>query len=218
MEIVKTKDGSDTIFVKELDEFYHSPRGAVSESKYVFIKNGLEEYLKLNKCSSISILEIGLGTGLNALLSFEFSIKNNIKINYTGIEKNPIPNKLNIQLNYTDTLNDEFKKIIYSEWNKFVKLDSNFNLIKINSDIIDFETEEKYDVIFFDAFAKSKQRDIWSDEIIEKTSNLLKEKGIFVTYASTSQLKKQLKNLNFEIIKKKGALGKREMTLAIKKI
>ena len=42
LEIKITKDGSQTLFNTEFDEFYHSPRGAVSESRYVFIKNGLE--------------------------------------------------------------------------------------------------------------------------------------------------------------------------------
>ena len=63
--LILTKDGSHTIFSKEINENYHSKYGAISESLHVFIKNGLEKVEK----KSIELLEIGFGTGLNAFLS-----------------------------------------------------------------------------------------------------------------------------------------------------
>ena len=217
MEIIVSKDGSNTIFSHEFDEFYHSPRGAVSESKYVYIQNGLEEYVKINNYSSISIFELGFGTGLNTLLTWEYSIKHNLKVDFTSIEKFPLDLITNLKLNFSETNKDLFQKIINSDWNIKNNLDNNFTLTKCKSDINEYFTNEKSDIIFFDAFAKSKQDEIWSDEIINKVCQFLKPNGIFVTYASTTQLKKQLKSNNFSLIKKKGALGKREMTFAIKK-
>ena len=216
MEIVFSNDGSNTIFSSEFDEFYHSPRGAISESNYVYIKNGLEEYIKRTNSSSISIFELGFGTGLNALLSYQFASKNNLKINYTSIEKNPIDPKTLEQLSYYKEYKADYKPIIEAEWGKLTQISNNFHIKKIHSDIINYQTNEKYNIIYFDAFAKSKQSEIWSNEIISKMSEILYTNGNFVTYASTSQLKKQLKTLKFNIIKTKGALGKREMTLAIK--
>lgn len=218
MEIVVSKDGSYTIFSQEFNEFYHSPRGAVSESIYVYIQNGLEEFVKLSNNSSISIFELGFGTGLNALLTWEYAIKHNLKIDYESIEKFPIDISANLKLNFHNINNNLFKKIINSNWETKVKLDNYFSLTKVNSDISNYKTDEKFDIIFFDAFAKSKQDEIWSDYIINKVCSFLKPNGIFITYASTTQLKKQLKSNNFSLIKKKGALGKREMTFAIKNL
>ena len=66
-EIVKTRDGSNTIFVPEFDETYHSTHGAIQESLHVFIRSGLKFKTELN---DINVLEVGFGTGLNVLLSF----------------------------------------------------------------------------------------------------------------------------------------------------
>jgi tRNA U34 5-methylaminomethyl-2-thiouridine-forming methyltransferase MnmC len=62
-EIITTADGSTSIHLIDWDETYHSKHGAIQEAYHVFIKNGLDQFQ--NK--ELSILEIGFGTGLNAL-------------------------------------------------------------------------------------------------------------------------------------------------------
>jgi len=179
LKIVVSKDGSNTIYSDLMDEFYHSPRGAISESKYVFIENGLEEYYNLFKYSSISILEIGLGTGLNALLAWEFSNEFKVNIDYIGIEKFPLEKKLNFSLNYSDTNKEVFNKIVFNDWNQKIEIDQFFSLSKIESDISNFDFNSEVDIVFFDAFAKSKQNEIWDDEIIYKVANFIKKDGFF---------------------------------------
>ncbi len=216
MKIVSSKDGSNTIYLSQLDEFYHSPRGAISESQYVFIKNGISASLELFNFRELSIFELGFGTGLNATLAYQFSSNNNFSINYHSIEKYPIPvNSLN-QLNYNQLLNPFYNEIINSIWEKKIELSKNFRLIKNKIDVYQFIPTNKFHLIFFDAFAKSKQPDVWTDEIIFKMCDMLESNGIFVTYACTASLKKQLKSYGLKLIKKQGALGKREMTFAIK--
>ena len=56
-QIVKTRDGSNTIFVPEFEETYHSTHGAIQESLHVFIRSGLNFKTELN---DINILEVGL--------------------------------------------------------------------------------------------------------------------------------------------------------------
>ena len=216
MKIVLTKDGSNTIFLENIGEFYHSPRGAISESKYVFIENGIGFFLNKNPQKKISILEIGLGTGLNAFLSMLYAEENEIKINYHSIEKYPIPNDINKQLNYSEINLKKFIDIIDAEWNKSIELSPYFNLYKEEIDIKDFDSNNHFDIVFFDAFAKAKQEEMWNDELLMKILNLIKSKGIFVSYAAISTLNKLLKENNFILHKRKGALGKREMTLAEK--
>ena len=60
-----TADGSATLFVPELNEHYHSVKGALTESSHIFIDMGL----KASASPAPHILEIGFGTGLNALLT-----------------------------------------------------------------------------------------------------------------------------------------------------
>ena len=65
MNIEKTADGSCTLYIPELDEHYHSVKGALTESQHIFIEMGL----KHATVDSPRILEIGLGTGLNCFLT-----------------------------------------------------------------------------------------------------------------------------------------------------
>ena len=86
LEIVKTADGSNTIYNTEVGENYHSKHGALQESRHVFLKSGLEYFLSINNTKAISVLEVGFGTGLNFLLSADYCITQNISLDYTGIE------------------------------------------------------------------------------------------------------------------------------------
>ena len=65
-KIILTADGSSTLLIPEWEEAYHSRHGAVQEAFHVFIKNGWK-WVKNQK--EISILEIGFGSGLNALIT-----------------------------------------------------------------------------------------------------------------------------------------------------
>lgn len=65
LQIEQTADGSYTLFVPEINEHYHSVKGALTESEHIFINMGL----KHSSVLSPRILEIGFGTGLNAFLT-----------------------------------------------------------------------------------------------------------------------------------------------------
>ena len=102
-ELITTADGSHSLYVKDLDEHYHSIHGAIQEALHVFIKTGIQHIVS-KQYSSISILEIGFGTGLNTLLSFLEAEKLKVKINYTSLEAFPLDLAIVSQLNYAELI------------------------------------------------------------------------------------------------------------------
>ncbi len=128
LQIIKTADGSPTLKSEQFGQTYHSIHGAVSESQYVFIENGLAKIEK----NPVSVLEIGFGTGLNALLTFKFAKENNLKIFYDTIEKYPVNQHITQNLKYTD--DDFFQDILNTmhscEPNKSAEISENFILTK----------------------------------------------------------------------------------------
>ena len=107
-KLVITNDGSHSIFNPEVNETYHSKHGAIVEAEYVFIKNGL---LAENK-KQFSILEVGFGTGLNALLTAQKAQQKKIAVNYHGIELHPVPKESYSQLNFTELIGEEKSKLL----------------------------------------------------------------------------------------------------------
>ncbi len=213
-KIIVTEDGSNTIFVPSLNEHYHSTHGAIQESMHVFIKSGLREVAK----SEISIFELGFGTGLNAFLTAIESEKLMIKVNYSSIEKYPLDSRITASLNYSEFFSHDrktlFSKIHDCDWNQRVDISDNFNIIKIKADIKEYYPEDNYDLIFFDAFGPDKQADMWSNEIIYKIALSCNKGGLFITYSSRGELKRQLKACNFSVDHIPGPPGKREITRA----
>jgi Uncharacterized conserved protein len=216
-EIIQTSDGSTSILLPEWNETYHSKFGAIQEAKHVFIKNGLS----LFQGQSVSILEIGFGTGLNAFITYLEAKDFRQKIEYTGIEAYPVSEEDASKMNYVSELDAEKDKAVFlkmhqSEWNEKVFLAPNFLLEKQNIKFQEIADENKYDLIYFDAFGYRVQPELWSLEIFQIMFKGLKSEGILVTYACRSSIKKAMVEAGFVVEKLAGPPGKREMLRARK--
>ena len=220
IQLIQTGDGSSSLLNLALNETYHSTHGAIQESNHVFIKNGLQFFLEKTKADAVSIFEVGLGTGLNILLSIKFSERNKLKIHYTSIEAFPIDWITASQLNYGSRLKDKklpalFQLIHQSDWDKETAISERFSLYKIKSDLLSFRPNfNQFDLIFFDAFAPSKQPEMWTLKILEKIFLTMKPGGVFITYCAKGQLKRDLKSLGLNVESLPGPPGKREMVRA----
>jgi tRNA U34 5-methylaminomethyl-2-thiouridine-forming methyltransferase MnmC len=218
LEIITTKDGSSSLYVPEIDETYHSIHGAIQESAHVYIDAGLKYWRHKNeKANAITILELGFGTGLNAVLT-AIEVTGNIHTSYHTLEKYPLPAAIIDSLNYGDILHHQtlFNKIHQADWGTEEQITPNFVLSKMAIDFKDYTTDESYDILYFDAFAPDKQPELWEKSIFERCHQLLKKGGVLVTYSAKGQLKRDLKSIGFVVESLPGPPGKFEITKAIK--
>ena len=214
-KIVITNDGSHSIFNPKINETYHSKHGAIVEAEYVFIKNGL---LAENK-KQFNILEIGFGTGLNALLTAQKAQQKKISINYHGIELYPVPKGSYSQLNFTELIGEEKSKLLNlheCNWEKEHVINKFFKLTKNEIALENYTSKTKFDIIYFDAFSPEKQAELWTAEVFQNMYNLLNEDGFLVTYCAKGVVKRTMKAVGFEIVVLDGPPGKRQMTRANK--
>lgn len=217
VEIQTTADGSQTLFVGALDEHYHSVKGAVTESKHIFIACGL------NKCQAdeVRVLEVGFGTGLNAILTLQEAERQGRHVRYTSLEKYPVPMNIAEQLEYPKLVDAEYADLFLElhrkEWNRWEDVTPYFHLRKVETDFTTLEIKEKYDVIYFDAFAPEKQEEMWSEEIFRRMYACLDRGGILVTYCAKGVVRRMLQSVGFSVERLPGPPnGKREILRARK--
>ncbi|HVS92506.1 MAG TPA: tRNA (5-methylaminomethyl-2-thiouridine)(34)-methyltransferase MnmD [Mucilaginibacter sp.] len=231
LQIVPTGDGSNTIYNSQVGENYHSRHGALQESRHVFLNSGLNYFLETAPSKSpptgetlikaVSVLEVGFGTGLNFLLSAQYCSENHIRLNYNGIEAYPLSEGLIFQTGYERFVSvpiwDSFRDQYLHSLNHAIDINPYCKLHTAHCKLLDFETEEQFDVIYFDAFASARQPEMWNEKAIAHTVGFLKPGGVFVTYAITGNLKRIIKSLGLKVEKAPGAPGKREMLRAIRR-
>jgi len=163
-----TADGSTTIHITEWDEQYHSKHGAIQEAKHVFIKNGLS----LFSDQKISILEIGFGTGLNSFITFLEAAKMKLIIDYVGVEAYPLAAEEVEKMNYVEQLNAKefteiFNKMHHQEWEIKGEISPDFLLTKRKQFFNEISDENKFDLIYFDAFGARVQPELWTEQSLE---------------------------------------------------
>lgn len=218
-ELVKTHDGSSTLLNPLWNVHYHSIFGAETESRHVFIQNGLS-FLLDKKPSEIRIFEMGFGTGLNALLTLQSAVVHQ-KVNffYFTLETNPIPNEL------IDTLRFDFGNELalfelmhQSEFETPVKLLPNFTFFKSKQEFTHCSNwyAAPYKLVYFDAFAPQVQPELWQASSFERIP--LINEAVLVTYCAQGAARRAMKAAGFSIEKLQGPPGKREMTRATKKL
>ncbi|MFT4831380.1 MAG: tRNA U34 5-methylaminomethyl-2-thiouridine-forming methyltransferase MnmC [Psychroserpens sp.] len=216
-KIITTSDGSKTIQIEDWDEQYHSKHGAVQEAYHVFIKHGLS----LFENRKVAILEIGFGTGLNALITWKEAAKYNLKVAYTGVEAYPVTKEELRQLDYINQLNADalaagFEKMHDAPWGKTIKLTDNFTLQKQQKDFMDIVDRDQYSLIYFDAFGARVQPELWTETLFQKMYDALGQNGVLVTYAAKGSVRRAMQSVGFNVERLPGPPGKREMLRAVK--
>ncbi|MBC3540987.1 tRNA (5-methylaminomethyl-2-thiouridine)(34)-methyltransferase MnmD [Rufibacter sediminis] len=220
LEVRQTKDGSTTLFVPELNEHYHSVHGALQESLHVFIKMGLEATLE--RQTTVRLLEIGFGTGLNALLTLQHTLVSGATVVYDTLEKYPLSPEVVAQLQFDKfILNPELLDYVgplhAAAWEQPTTITPRFTLRKLETDLEAFApAPDSYDLIYFDAFAPEKQPHLWTDAIFQKMYDCLAPGGTLVTYCAKGSFKRSLKAAGFTVEALPGPPGKREMTRGVK--
>ncbi len=223
-KIIKTGDGSTTIHLEDWNEQYHSKHGAINEAYHVFIKSGLDHVIAQKDASNtVSILEIGFGTGLNAFITFLEAERKSFSVVYHGVEAYPVSPDEIAQLNYIDTLSAEahqktFEKIHSVAWEELQEISNSFHLKKRKQLFADIDDKEQYDLVYFDAFGARVQPELWTESIFSKMFEALKKDGILVTYAAKGSVRRAMQAVGFTVERLPGPPGKREMLRASKKI
>jgi len=221
-ELLHTDDGSTTLHLPKWNEQYHSKHGAIQEAMHVFIKHGLQYFYNKEKPSTISVLEIGFGTGLNALLTYLIAKEiSELHVNYTGLEAYPVAIKEIEKLNFSEQL--EIDKSIYTKlhtcaWEKKEAISNRFNLKKLNIRFEEFIGLGDFDLIYFDAFGPRVQPELWKAPIFEQMFAALKPNGVLVTYSAKGEVRRTMQKIGFTVERLPGPPGKREMLRGVKKI
>jgi len=218
ISIITTEDGSHSLRHAALDETYHSVHGAVQESKHVFLHHGLEFKLGRIAHSPVRILEIGFGTGLNAFLTSLYPIPSGQLLYYESWEAHPVSGELIEKLNYSALLGSPelFSAIHTAPWNKTCDLTAKFSIHKHRGDLLVDPLTGSFDLIFYDAFAPSKQPEMWTLPVLTKVTHALSKEGVFVTYCAKGQLKRDLSSLGLQVETLPGPPGKKEMVRAVR--
>jgi tRNA U34 5-methylaminomethyl-2-thiouridine-forming methyltransferase MnmC len=217
-QFIETGDGSHTLYHPQLDETYHSRKGALTESLHVFIKEGMNYQQALPE---LHILEIGFGTGLNAILALQHAEEYKRRVCYTSLELYPLHDEIATKLNYNQFLEEWlhpwFAKMHTTRWQEVHTLTPYFTLHKIDTGLEQYHPKPgQYNLVFFDAFAPQKQPDLWTIPHFEKLFQALQPGGILVSYCSSGEFRRNLKAAGFEVSKIPGPPGKREMVRATK--
>lgn len=212
IKVQLTTDGTHTLYVPEIDEHYHSTNGAAQESRHIFINCGLR-YLDKSK---VRILEVGFGTGLNALLTLQESfLREGLSVEYHAVELYPLDTRLASRLNYGELLGGDyprwFSTLHNAPWDTPVALTPSYTLYKIAGDIASVLLPAGIDLVYFDAFAPAKQPEMWTPEIFRRIACNMVAGGVLVTYCAKGEVRRRLQSAGFRMEKLPGPPGKRHI-------
>jgi len=216
--LILTEDGSHTLFMPEVNEHYHSIHGAVQESTHIFIEQGFNTYAQ--KGTSINVLEVGFGTGLNCLLTVFEARERHLKVNYVAIEHSPLTDDELKHLNYPGLVGSCNERVLFWElhhtpWGEARYLNDDFILIRIQEKVEAIQLQsQKFQLVYYDAFSPEVQAELWTTEIFKQMHEAMVPGGILLTYCAKGVVKRNLKAAGFDVESVPGPIGKREITRA----
>ncbi|MEJ2584199.1 MAG: tRNA (5-methylaminomethyl-2-thiouridine)(34)-methyltransferase MnmD [Robiginitalea sp.] len=217
-KIVQTADGSKTIQLTQWGEQYHSMHGALQEAYHVFIRQGLQQFSN----REVNLLEIGFGTGLNALVTLREAPGRQLSVRYTALEAYPVVEEEWKELDYADLLDEKqeakhhFEQLHLAPWGEDYPITPSFTLHKLKIDIRDFKSDPAFDLVYFDAFGARVQPELWTDAIFQGMYQALRPAGCLVTYSAKGSVRRAMQKAGFGVERLPGPPGKREMLRAFK--
>lgn len=215
LQPMPTGDGSFTLHSAQLDEHYHSRHGAATESQHVFINHGLLAC----RPGAIRLLEVGLGTGLNALLTWNAALEHNLAVDYTALEPYPLPKELWSAMGHAHKLGlphlaDGHARMMAQAPGETLELAGGFRFRQERTPVQQLAGEAVYDLVYFDAFAPGVQPDAWTEAVFRAVERAMAPGGIMVTYCAKGDVRRALADAGLVVERLQGAPGKRHMVRA----
>ncbi len=209
IEVQITNDGSATIFIPEMDEHYHSTKGALTESQHIYRDCA---FMRRSDGSRLRLLEVGFGTGLNAVVTAMIADALHT-VHYISLEKYPVDESVVGALGYDSLVDaDLLTKIHRAPWNTATEITPYFTLEKRLCDYTADPLPRGIDVVYFDAFAPEKQPDMWTVEAFARLFDALNDGAVLTTYCAKGEIRRLLQSTGFEVERLAGpAGGKREI-------
>ena len=222
-QLILTSDGSHSLLSGRYGVSYHSRYGAVQETEHVFLQAALRYYLKQYTPATLSVLEMGFGTGLNAFMTLLEAEARQLPVHFTTIEAYPIQEALADQLNFPEVLQAPaadpwFRRLHRCSWETAEPISPFFTLEKKRTPVQDVQLDGRYQLVYFDAFAPDAQPELWEAGILQKMFDALQPGGVLTTYCAKGAVKRTLRSVGFTVESLAGPPGKREMTRALKPI
>lgn len=222
-ELQATEDGSLTLYTPRFGEHYHSTHGAVQESRHIYTGLALKGRLATwhqDKGKALRLFEVGLGTGLNALLTALVADREQIPIHYTSIEKYPLPKEIFHHLSYEKTIGEGsdvlLRRLHESPWGEDVSITPFFTLHKVLGDLTDYTFPQALDVVYYDAFSPEAQPELWEERLFLSLYDAMNCQATLATYCAKGVVRRALQHAGFSVERLPGPPGKREVLRAVK--
>ena len=217
LEIQHTDDGSATLFVPELDEHYHSVKGAYTESLHIYRDCAYLYAAERSASRPLRLLEVGFGTGLNAVVTAMAATAEH-PVHYFTLEKFPVEPSLVERLGYDSFVDIRlFSTIHAAPWEQPTAITPHFTLEKRCCDLLTAPLPADVDIVYFDAFAPEKQPEMWSVEVFARIYEAMRPGGVLTTYCAKGAIRRLLQSTGFTIERLAGPVGgKREILRATK--
>lgn len=216
LQIKFTLDGSPTLYRADIDEHYHSTKGALAESRHVFIDCGLLHRLNQPHNDFLSIVEVGLGTGLNAALTAIEAQRRRQHVDYFAFEPFPPSEELIAAIHYDAMIDDIMLRINRAPWEATVQINDFMRFTKTRSPF-PHTNMPSADVVYFDAFSPERQSDMWTAEGFCKIHEVMNPGGVLTTYCAKGAVRRTLQSVGLTTERLQGPLGgKREILRATK--
>lgn len=211
-EIQTTADGSATIFIPQIDEHYHSVKGALTESLHIYRDCA---FAFRADGSTLRLLEVGFGTGLNAAVT-AMAASAESPVHYITLEKFPVQSDLIAQLGYEKFVDRAiFRAIHDAPWGVPTQITPYFTLEKLQIDYTSDLLPNNIDIVYFDAFAPEKQPEMWSLQAFKRLFLVMNPASVLTTYCAKGAIRRLLASVGFSVERLPGPVaGKREILRA----
>ena len=215
--IETTADGSPTLYRADIDEHYHSVKGAMAESLHVYLESGWRKVSY--RYEPVRVFEVGFGSGLNTAITASAALESEIPTEYFAAELFPLPKETTDII--ATTLDQQYREAFYavnqSAWDEAVVINPYFSLLKMEADILSMNFPTGLDAVYFDAFAPEKQPEIWNETLFKKLSEAMSPGGVLTTYCAKGSIRRMLQQIGFLTERLPGPPGgKREILRATK--
>ncbi len=216
----RTADGSITLRSERWNEQYHSKHGAVQESTHVYLNMGLHAWLAEHGARRpVSILEVGLGTGLNMLLTWIRCLEGKCTVEYTALEPDPLPKEQLGPLKYWEELawpglQEGYLKVMTEPGPH--GLDGGMRFEQLRTKVQELDVKERFDMVYFDAFGPRTQPEMWTPDVFRQVAQSMRAGAMLVTYCAKGDVRRNMMSAGLRVERLPGPPGKREMLRARK--